>query len=185
MIWSIKTSYWITLGLAVLAAKPTNLTYEESAAMPVGGMTALFILQKGNIQPGQKVLVYGASGSVGTFDLQLARHHFGAEVTGVCSSANVGLVESLGADKVIDYTKEDFTQKGQLYDIVFDAVGKMSSSPNKKLLKENGIFLTVRTMTREEIENLVTLKNLADEDVIKAVIDKRFSLDQIVEAHKC
>ena len=168
----------------VLAIKPGNVSYEEAAPLPVGGMTALYILRKGNIQKGQKVLIYGASGSVGTYAVQLAKHHFVANVTGVCSTANIELVKSLGADQVIDYTKENVTQKGQLYDVVFDAVGKMSSSQSKKLLKENGTFLTVQTTTKEEIENLNTLKKLAEEDVIKAVIDKRFPLDQIAEAHK-
>ena len=168
----------------VLAIKPVNVSYEEAAPLPVGGMTALYILRKGNIQKGQKVLIYGASGSVGTYAVQLAKHHFVANVTGVCSTANIELVKSLGADQVIDYTKENVTQKGQLYDVVFDAVGKMSSSQSKKLLKENGTFLTVQTTTKEEIENLNTLKKLAEEDVIKAVIDKRFPLDQIAEAHK-
>ena len=168
----------------VLTMKPVNVPYEEAAALPVGGMTALYILRKGNIQKGQKVLIYGASGSVGTYAVQLAKHHFGAEVTGVCSTANVALVKSLGADQVVDYTKEDVTQNGQVYDVIFDAAGKMSSSQSKKPLKENGTFLTVQTTTKEEIENLNTLKKLTEEDVIKAVIDKRFPLDQIAEAHK-
>ena len=168
----------------VLTTKPVNVSYEEAAALPVGGMTALYILQKGNIQKGQKVLIYGASGSVGTYAVQLAKHHFGANVTGVCSTANVALVKSLGADQVIDYTKEDVTQNGQKYDVVFDAVGKLSSSQKQNLLKENGTFLTVQTTTKEEIENLKTLKKLVELGKIKAVIDKRFPLEQVAEAHR-
>jgi len=168
----------------VLAIKPDNKSYEEAAALPIGGMTALYILRKVNNQSGQNVLIYGASGSVGTYAVQLAKHHFEANVTGVCSTANIELVKSLGADQVIDYTKEDVTQNGQTYDVVFDAVGKLSSSQRDNLLNENGTFLTVQTTTKEEIENLNTLKKFAEEDVIKAVIDKRFPLDQIAEAHK-
>jgi len=168
----------------VLAIKPDNTSYEDIVALPVGGMTALYILQKGNIQSGQKVLIYGASGSVGTYAVQLAKHHFGAEVTGVCSTANIELVKSLGADQVIDYTKEDVTENGQIYDVVFDAVGKISSSQRQNLLKEDGAFLTVQSTTSEESENLETLKKLAEEGKIKAVIDKRFLLEQVAEAHK-
>jgi NADPH:quinone reductase-like Zn-dependent oxidoreductase len=168
----------------VLAIKPANVTYEEAAALPVGGMTALYILRKGNIQSGQKVLIYGASGSVGSYAIQLAKHHFGAEVTGVCSTANIELVISLGADRIIDYAKENVTQNGQIYDVVFDAVGKFSSSEGKSLLKENGIFLTVQSTTSEEIENLVTLKELVEAGKLKAVIDRHYPLDQVADAHR-
>jgi NADPH:quinone reductase-like Zn-dependent oxidoreductase len=168
----------------VLAIKPANVTYEEAAALPVGGMTALYILRKGNIQSGQKVLIYGASGSVGSYAIQLAKHHFGAEVTGVCSTANIELVISLGADRIIDYAKENVTQNGQIYDVVFDAVGKFSSSEGKSLLKENGIFLTVQSTTSEEIENLITLKVLVEAGKLKAVIDRHYPLDQVADAHR-
>lgn len=168
----------------VLAIKPDKISYEEAAALPVGGMTAFYLLKKGNIQPGQKVLIYGASGSVGTYAVQLARYHFGAEVTGVCSTANIELVKSLGADQVIDYTKEDVTQNGQIFNVVFDAVGKLSASQRDNLLKEKGAFLTVQSTTSEENENLNTLKKLVETGKIKAVIDRRFPLEQVAEAHR-
>ena len=166
-----------------VALKPANLTDEEAAAIPVGALTALHFMRKANIQSGKKVLVYGASGSVGSYAVQLARH-FGAQVTGVCSATNVEWVRALGADRIIDYTHEDFSKSGETYDVVFDAVGKVSESQCRSSLKENGLFLSVKSPASEEARGLVFLKELIEAGKLKPVIDRRYQLEQVADAHE-
>ena len=170
----------------VIALKPANLTFEEAAAIPGAGQTAWHCLNKGRIQPGQKVLIYGASGAVGTYAVQLASRHFGADVTGVCGGTNLELVKSLGASQVIDYTREDFTRNGAIYDVIFDAVGKLLPAHGKKALKPTGIYINVLTDSGrdEKLECLLLLKELIEAGQLKPVIDRVYPMEQIVEAHR-
>ncbi len=195
----------------VLAMKPANMTLEEAAAVLFGGISALYFLRKANIQAGQKVLIYGASGSVGVFAVQLAKH-FGAHVTGVCSTANLELVRSLGADEVVDYTREDFSKAGRVYDIVCDTVGKSGFSRTMKSLKRGGCYLRIGAsgglllilggvlrgmwisftgaakvmggVARVAPGDLAFFKRLIEAGELRTVIDRRYSLGEIAEAHR-
>jgi NADPH:quinone reductase-like Zn-dependent oxidoreductase len=167
----------------LVAIKPENLTFEEAAAIPAGGLTALKNLQKANIRKDQSILINGASGSLGTYAIQLAKY-YGAEVTAVCSEKNFDLVKSIGADNVIDYTKEDFTRMHNKYDIVYDAVMKSKASKCKKLLKSNGVFLNNSHLPKIKPEDLLFLKDLIEKQKLKPVIDRTYDFNQIVEAHR-
>lgn len=189
----------------VLALKPVNMTYEEAAAMPVGGLEALHFLKKGQIQPGQKVLIHGAGGSIGTAAIQLAKY-FGAEVTGVDSTGKLAMLRSIGADQVIDYTHEDFTTSGQTYDAIYDVVGKSPFSRSVRSLTHNGSYLVgnaglsqmlrglwTRATSRKNVmcgaavhktEDLLFLKALIEGGNLKTVIDRCYPLEQLAEAHR-
>jgi NADPH:quinone reductase-like Zn-dependent oxidoreductase len=190
----------------VVASVPGSLTYDEAAAVPFGALTSLHFLRKGNVAKGQKVLVYGASGNLGTAAVQLAKN-MSAEVTGVCGPTNVKLVKSLGADKVIDYTKEDFSENGVTYDVIFDTIGKSPFSGSVKSLKDGGYYLravnispsslikglwtkitsrkkVVGGTSEETKENLIFLKELIKAGKFKPVIDRKFPLEQIAAAHR-
>ncbi|OAB41164.1 NAD(P)-dependent alcohol dehydrogenase [Paenibacillus antarcticus] len=169
----------------MIAIKPVNTSYKEAASVLYGGTTVLHFFRNGNIQSGQKVLIYGASGAVGTAAVQLAKY-FGAEVTGVCSTTNIELVKSLGADHVIDYTKEDFAEREERFDIIFDAVGKISKSNCKKALTRNGTYLTVDGQGIAKVlkEDIIFFKELLEKGKIRSVIDRCYPLAQIPEAHR-
>lgn len=188
-----------------IANKPDNLSFEEAAAVPVGALTALFFLKQADIQPGQKVLIHGASGSVGTAAVQLAKY-FGAEVTGVTSARNAELVKSLGADQVIDYKTTDFSKTGETYDVIMSTVGKASYAQSKKALKPTGIFLTndgamgdyfqmlwssvtgghkvIAGLTEEGFENFLLIRDLLEQGKFKPVVDRTYSLEEMPEAHR-
>ncbi len=189
-----------------VALKPANLSYDEAATLPYGAVMAVSLLKKAGLQPGQKVLINGASGGIGAMAVQLAKY-YGAEVTGVCGTPRLEYVKSLGADKVIDYTQQDFTQNGETYDLIFDILGRSSFSRCKGSLKPQGIYLlasfksqalfdmlwtsltgrkqrVICAMADEKAENLVFIKELVEAGKVKALIDKRFPLEKTAEAHR-
>jgi len=186
----------------VVAIKPSNMGYEQATAVPFGGLSSLYFLKKADIKNGQKVLIYGASGSLGSYAVQIAKY-YGAEVTGVCSTKNIEMVKSLGADKVIDYTKEDFTNTDDIYDVIFETVGKTTFSNCKGILKKNGFYLAavggliapkfqgigtsinvIGGMAKDRVEDLIFLKEIIESGKIKPVVDRTYSLEQIAEAHR-
>jgi len=189
----------------VMAIKPARMTYEEAAVLPYGAIMALNLLRKANLQPGQSVLINGASGGIGSAAVQIAKH-LGANVTGVCGTPRLGFVQSLGADQVIDYTREDFTQNGKTYDLIFDVLGKSSFSRCRSSLKQNGRYLLASFKVKQlfqmfwtsrlggkrvicalapgSVEDLSTVKGLMDAGEIKAVIDRCFPMKQAAEAHR-
>jgi NADPH:quinone reductase-like Zn-dependent oxidoreductase len=162
----------------LIALKPSNMTFEEAASVPIGGLTALRFLKEAGVTNGQNILIYGASGSVGTFAVQLGKY-YGANVTAVCSTANVNLIKSLGADNVVDYTREDFTKQETRYDIIFDAVGKTSKSACKHILKPKGRYISILGTPDKNPNDLLFLKDLIEAGKLKAVIDRRYTLEQI------
>jgi len=188
-----------------LAPKPTNLTYEEAAAVPTAGFEALHFLRKAEIQPGKKVMIVGAGGSIGTFAIQLARH-FGAEVTGVDSTEKMDMLRSIGANHVIDYTQDDFTRNGESYDLIIDVVGRRGVPRRLKLLKSDGyyflayagfshILLSIWTSmtsskkfkieaSSQKREDLIFLKELLESGKLKSIVDRSYPLEQIPEAHR-
>ncbi|MNH85709.1 alcohol dehydrogenase [compost metagenome] len=170
---------------SLMEIKPDNVSYEEAGSILFGGTTAIYFLGKGNIQQGQKVLIYGASGTVGTAAVQLAKY-FGAEVTGACSTTNLELVKSLGADNVIDYTKKDFTRQNEHYDLIFDAVGKCSKSKCKTALTPGGSYVTVdgQGIAKVRPQDILFIKELMEQGNLKSVIDRHYPLEQIPEAHR-
>jgi NADPH:quinone reductase-like Zn-dependent oxidoreductase len=165
-----------------VAIKPANITFDEAAAAPTGGLTALRFLRSTAPGPGKEILVYGASGSVGTYAVQMAKN-YGARVTAVCGTDNVGLVKSLAADEVIDYKKQDFTKISTRFDVVFDAVGKASKSACKTIMKSGAKYVSVSGSPKTTPEDMLILKQLLETGKIKSVIDRKYSLDQIREAH--
>ena len=197
---------YICLPEGSVAQKPGNAAHDEAAALLYGALTAWYFLRRANIQPGQKVLIFGASGGVGGYAVQLAKHYLKANVTGVCSTAKMAYVKSLGADQVIDYTQEDFTKNGQIYDVVFDTIGKTSVSRTKKSLKDTGWYLLATFglpkfiqllwlpkrsnlnleygLLAETMDDLLLVKELVESGVVKPTIDRSYTFEQAAEAHR-
>lgn len=167
----------------VVELKPKNLSFKDAATLPIGAMTAMFLLKKAKLGSNQNVLIYGASGSVGSYAVQLVNHN-NSRVTAVCSSSNFDMVKTLGAHQLIDYKTEDYTASKEKFDVVFDAVGKTTKSKTKKILKPEGVFVSVKMLTKETSEDLMKIKELAEKEALKPFIDKCFNLKDIVKAHE-